>query len=79
MTNTNFYFASDGSYGDAGGLEIHDTFDWTDAMWEEIESATDNRRPELSDHFAKNEHELDGDKQCIECGLGGSDLPPKND
>jgi hypothetical protein len=73
------YFASDGSYGSAEELAVHDTENWTDAMWEEIESATDNRRPSLSDHFAENKHELDGDKQCVECGLGGSDLPPAND
>ena len=75
----NFYFASDGSYGSAEELAVHDTDNWTDEMWAEIECATDNRRPSLSDHFAENKHELDGDGQCIECGLGLSSLPPAND
>jgi hypothetical protein len=65
------YFASDGSFGDAEGIEIHDTSDWTDAMWEEIESATDNSRPSLSDHFAKGEHEFNPEfeSRCDECSL----------
>lgn len=65
------YFASDGSYGDADGIEIHDTDNWTDAMWQAIDEATDNRRPSLSDHFAEGKHEFnpDNDSLCDECDL----------
>jgi len=71
------YFASDGSYGDADGIEIHDTDNWTEAMWDAIDVATDNRRPSLSDHFAEGKHEFNPeyDNQCDVCDLKEEQLP----
>jgi hypothetical protein len=38
------YFAMDGNYGNAHGLVIIDTADWTDADWDRVENATDDDR-----------------------------------
>jgi hypothetical protein len=38
------YFASDGNYGDADGIGVFDTTNWTDREWELINDATDGRR-----------------------------------
>jgi hypothetical protein len=46
------YFASDGSFGSADGLEIVDTSDWTEQDWEMIENASDSERPALAQHIA---------------------------
>lgn len=39
------YFAADGNYGDANGIVIIDTTNWTDADWDVLEQQTDNIRP----------------------------------
>jgi hypothetical protein len=46
------YFASDGSFGSADGLEIVDTSDWTQQDWEMIENASDSERAALARHIA---------------------------
>lgn len=38
------YFAFDGSYGDSDHLVTIDTSDWTEDDWNEIDSASDDRR-----------------------------------
>ena len=38
------YFASDGSYGDADGIVLIDTSNWTEREWEEIDGMTDSER-----------------------------------
>ena len=35
------YFAKDGSYGDASGLVIVDTSNWSEETWEMIENTSD--------------------------------------
>jgi hypothetical protein len=39
------YFAKDGNYGDAAGVTIIDTSDWTDSDFEMLDSITDEFRP----------------------------------
>jgi hypothetical protein len=39
------YFAEDGNYGDASGLVIVDTSDWTEEQWQMIEGTSDGFRP----------------------------------
>jgi len=46
------YFATDGSFGNADGLEIVDTDDWDEDDWEMIENASDSERPALARHIA---------------------------
>lgn len=38
------YFASDGSYGDAEGIVLIDTSEWTEDEWAEIDGMTDSER-----------------------------------
>lgn len=38
------YFAEDGSFGSATGIEILDTSGWTEADWERIDTARDDSR-----------------------------------
>ena len=42
------YFASDGSYGDADGIVLIDTSEWTFVEWEEINNMTDSERYEFA-------------------------------
>lgn len=39
------YFAKDGNYGDAAGVTIIDTSDWTDSDFEMLDGVTDEFRP----------------------------------
>ena len=39
------YFAMDGNYGDAAGVTIIDTTDWTDADFEMLDVVSDEQRP----------------------------------
>ena len=41
------YFASDGNYGDANGIVLIDTSEWTEDEWEEIDGMTDSERYEF--------------------------------
>lgn len=38
------YFAKDGSFGDARGLVVLDTSNWTEADWDMIHNLNDNER-----------------------------------
>jgi len=38
------YFATDGNYGTAIGLEVLDTAKWTAGDWRKIENASDSER-----------------------------------
>lgn len=38
------FFSRDGSYGNAAGLTMLDTYHWSDSDWERVEQATDNER-----------------------------------
>ena len=49
--NSDFYFASDGSYGTAEELTILDTTDWTDEDWELIEFSSDMKRANVAQHI----------------------------
>jgi len=44
---TKFYFAEDGNYGDAENLLVVDGTMFTEAEWEEIETAHDGDRIEI--------------------------------
>jgi hypothetical protein len=46
------YFATDGSYGDAEGLVIIDTSDWTDDEWGLVEDAPDDQRAAIAASLA---------------------------
>ena len=46
------YFAKDGSYGDASGLEIVDTSDWTQEDWDYLESTPETAQPAMARHIA---------------------------
>jgi hypothetical protein len=39
------YFAKDGNYGDAAGVTIIDTSDWTDTDFEMLDGVSDEERP----------------------------------
>jgi hypothetical protein len=38
------YFAEDGNYGTAVGMEVLDTAKWTAGDWQKIENASDSER-----------------------------------
>jgi len=38
------YFASDGSYGDAEGISVIDTSDWTETDWSHVTVESDHNR-----------------------------------
>ena len=46
------YFADDGSYGNARGLYIAETSDWSDEQWEAIDEASDYDRHEIASDIA---------------------------
>jgi hypothetical protein len=46
------YFASDGSFGSADGLEIVDTSNWTQQDWDYIEGTPESARPAMARHIA---------------------------
>ena len=46
------YFATDGNYGDGTGMIMLVTDNWTDEMWELIDSATDTMRIVVAHRFA---------------------------
>jgi len=48
-----YYFAANGSYGDARGLVIVDTEHFTDGDWEDIENCPDGTRLPLAQTIAK--------------------------
>jgi hypothetical protein len=52
MTAT--YFAADGSYGNAEGLIIVDTSDWTEEEWDIIDETTDSTRVSIAEQLAKS-------------------------
>jgi len=45
------YFAKDGNYGDALGLVVVDTSDWTEEHWVLIDEAMDDERPEIAEEI----------------------------
>lgn len=47
------YFAKDGSYGDALGLVVVDTSEWTEQDWILIDEAMDDERPEIAEQISK--------------------------
>lgn len=47
------YFASDGSYGDADGIVLIDTTEWTSDEWEEVNNMDDDERYEFACMLAK--------------------------
>ena len=42
------YFALDGSYGDAEGMVVIDTSNWTDEQWYDIETSSDSERVDVA-------------------------------
>ncbi|CAB4124044.1 hypothetical protein UFOVP45_115 [uncultured Caudovirales phage] len=66
------YFALDGNYGLSWGMTICDTTDWTEAMWDAIDSVSDDSRPDLAYHFAEDKHQYqstNGVCNNADCGL----------
>ncbi len=59
------YFASDGNCGDAEGLVILDTSDWTEDEWDLILSAPDSDRVRIAREISN----LINDDQLILPGL----------
>lgn len=51
MTTT--YFAADGNYGDAEGLVMIDTTDWTEDEWMTIEYAPENERARIAQELER--------------------------
>lgn len=45
------YFAKDGNYGDALGLVVVDTSEWTEQDWVLIDEAMDDERPEIAEQI----------------------------
>jgi hypothetical protein len=77
-TSTKSYFATDGSYGSAWGMTIVDTTEWTEAMWQMVESVSDEVRPELAEHFTEKKHDqkpdINGYTYCTYCSLSEEEL-----
>lgn len=48
------YFAADGSYGDARGMYVVDTSDWTESEWVMIDDAHDDERAAVASSLAKS-------------------------
>lgn len=46
------YFAEDGNYGDANGLVIIETTDWTEKDWDMFEDHRDWERPKAAEKIA---------------------------
>ena len=59
------YFASDGNCGDAEGLVILDTSDWTEDEWDLILSAPDSDRVRIAREISN----LTSDDQLVLPGL----------
>lgn len=51
MTTT--YFAADGNYGDAEGLVMIDTTDWTEDEWMTIEYSPENERIRIAQELSR--------------------------
>jgi len=49
---TEFYFAADGSYGEATDMIIVDTTDWTNDDWELIEFSADMERSNVAQRLS---------------------------
>lgn len=47
-TETTAYFATDGSFGVAKGIELVDTSDWVAEDWVMIEMTSDDQRPKVA-------------------------------
>lgn len=43
------YFAADGNYGDAAGIVILDTTDWSKDVWEYVEMLSEGQRAEIAE------------------------------
>ncbi len=64
------YFATDGSYGDATGLVLINTDNWTPSHWRTIEEASDyEERAEVAKRIAEimADEDESGDFTCIKC------------
>lgn len=48
------YFAADGSYGDARGMYVVDTTEWTEYEWNMIDMTTDSERADVASSLAKS-------------------------
>ena len=47
------YFAKDGNYGDALGLVVVNTSEWTEQDWVLIDEAMDDERPEIAQQMSE--------------------------
>lgn len=47
-TGTTAYFATDGSFGAAEGIQMVDTSDWVEEDWTMIEMTSDDQRPAVA-------------------------------
>lgn len=48
------YFAMDGNYGDADGIVLVQTEEWTEAEWDMVETCTDSERADLAVEISQN-------------------------
>lgn len=51
---TMMYFAADGSYGDAEGLVVVDTADWSDDEFDAVVGCADSERRDLARELKSN-------------------------
>lgn len=58
-TGTTAYFATDGSFGVAEGIELVDTSDWVEEDWTMIEMTSDDKRPEVARAIAERKKRED--------------------
>lgn len=56
---TQHYFAADGNYGDAAGLVILDTTDWTPDHWRYVESLSEGERAEIAEDIMLGYGDID--------------------
>lgn len=65
------YFSPDGNYGDATGLVVIDTEDWSPADWDYIEGLSEGRRAEVAEDLEAGRGSLDF-QDCTVCTFTGS-------
>jgi hypothetical protein len=49
----NYYFATDGNYGDATELIIVDTTNWSESDWQLIEDSHDSERSDVAQRISE--------------------------
>ena len=53
------YFAMDGNFGDADGIVLCQTQDWTEQDWDYVETCTDDERANRAVEISRKYQDLD--------------------